>query len=125
MPPSFVIALANFHVHSWPGWRARRALEKMIEEGELPQAAVRIVVVRPFLAAVDLQPLIGRGDEPESLERAARVQPVIAPTRNDVGGDANLVQVGGLGRPEIIEKRVLGGLGPQVLDQLVRSAPAN
>ena len=100
------------------------AQQEMVEERLLAPQAVGAVVVAPLLPAVRVQPFGLRADPGEPLERAPGVQALVRPARDHVGGHGDLGQWRRLGRPEVVEERMRGGLGSQVLDQAGPVTPA-
>ena len=73
----------------------------------------RVVVVRPFLAVVDAQPLVRRGHPAPRAERALGVEGVRV-TGDHVGRDCDLLVVRDLALPEVVDQRVTVGLGDDV-----------
>jgi hypothetical protein len=100
------------------------AQQEVVEERLLAPQAVGAVVVAPFLPAVRVQPFALRADPGEPLERAPGVQALIRPARHHVGRHGDLAQRRRLGRPEVVEERMRGRLGAQVLDPAGPVAPA-
>ena len=90
--------------------------QEVVEEGALALDVLRLVVVGPLLAAVDVEPLLLRRDAPEALQGAAGVQPLVRPAGHHEGRHADGLEVGGLARPEVVVPGVCGRLGLQVLD---------
>ena len=99
-------------------------LEEVVEELHLLGHAGRPVVVGPLLLSVHLEPFLRRRDLAEALERAARVQRVVGPARDDVGRDGDLSERCGLGLPVGVEERVGTPHRLHVLDACQRVADA-
>jgi hypothetical protein len=68
-------------------------MQEVVEEDPLALHRFRVVVIGPLLAAVDVEPLLRRGDSPEALQRATGMQAVIGPARHHEGRDGDLLQV--------------------------------
>ncbi len=75
---SDVSPLAHLEQYARPVLQCRGlTLQEVIEKLQLPGEALRLVVLLPLLAAVHLQPLLGRCQFPICLQSAAGMQAVI------------------------------------------------
>src|SRR5690349_11544059 len=93
-------ALADLDRHAGPALHpAILPLEELIEELCQSQAAFRPIVIGPLLVTVDGEPLIRRRHLPPRLDRAARMQALVGPTGDDIGGDIDRAEVDFLALP--------------------------
>src|SRR5262245_50202716 len=127
MRPHFatVEALPRLQPHARPILQVRSdTTQEVIEEGSQAFPRTLLIVVRPLLAPVDLEPLLFRLDAPKALQRSSRMQTLIGPAGNDECRYLDGFQVRRLRRPEVIQQRMLRILGRQVLYFRRRVAPS-
>src|ERR1700685_3865890 len=98
----------------------------MIEAALLCRHCVGAVIGFPLLAAVGVQPLFGRADTGEGLNRTPCVQAMVRPARADQRRRVDAFERGLFASPIPILERMLIDLLEQILSELELSiAPAN
>src|SRR6266581_2236098 len=85
----------------------RLALQEVVEEATLRLTRLGRVEALPFATAVGVEPLLGRGDLLEALERASGMQAMVRPARTHQGRHLSLFQLRALGLPIGIVERML------------------
>ncbi len=109
-------ALSNLKAHGRPRRDLRRALlQKMIEKFHAPAPAFGPVVMGPFLLSMHIEPFARTGDSFEHFQRAARVQALIRPARNDKCGHPDRFERDFLRLPVSVPERMGLYIRPRVL----------
>src|SRR5258707_6155860 len=79
----------------------------MIEECAQFLPDFSLVVILPLFAAMHFEPLVLRGCLAEAFDGPTRVQPLVPPVRDDVGGRRGLALLGGCPSPNVVQQPML------------------